>query len=158
MRLIFILIITCFACNNQQPAASQSDAVHANATDTITTAAAPIVLTGCYQMTLKRDSATLDLTIQDTTVTGKLNYIFYQKDYNKGTIKGVLRNDIIYADYTFESEGSTSVREVIFKVEEDTLVPAYGELTQKDNKIIFSNKEDLHFNDRHPFIKVACPH
>ncbi len=157
---LYITAITYFlllgtACNQSDPVLESS--VHANATDTITTATTPIVIAGCYQMTLKRDSATLDLSIQDTTVSGTLNYIFFEKDHNMGTIKGVLRNDLIYADYTFESEGMTSVREVIFKVSGDTLIPGYGDLTEKDNKIIFVNKDDLHFNDLHPFIKVPCP-
>ena len=155
MRILSILVIFCAACN--EAAQPQESAVHANATDTTTTASTPIILAGCYQMTLKKDSAILDLNIQDTTVSGKLNYIFFEKDQNRGTINGVLRNDVIYADYTFESEGKTSVREVIFKISGDTLIPAYGELTLRDNKIIFANKQDLQFNDLHPFIKVACP-
>lgn len=154
-QTLFLFVLLTMACNQAEPVKESS--VHNNATDTITTAAAPIILAGCYQMTLKRDSATLDLSIQDTTVTGRLNYIFFEKDQNHGTIKGVLRNDVIYADYTFESEGKTSVREVIFKVSGDTLIPAYGDLTQKDNKVIFVNKEALQYNDLHPFIKVACP-
>lgn len=155
MRLLSIFFIFCAACNESAPPGES--AVHANASDTINRAGTPIVISGCYQMTLKRDSATLDLSIKDTTVSGKLNYIFFEKDQNRGTIKGVLRNDIIYADYTFESEGKTSVREVIFKISDDTLIPAYGDLTQKGNKIVFVDKEALQFNDFHPFIKVACP-
>ena len=155
MRPFLILFIFCAACNEAAP--PEESAVHANATDTITVASTPIVLTGCYQMTLKRDSAILDLNIKDTTVSGRLDYIFFEKDQNKGTINGVLRNDVIHADYTFESEGKTSVREVIFKISGDTLIPAYGELMQRDDKIIFANKDALQFNDLHPFIKVACP-
>lgn len=156
MRLFLLLIFFAIACNDDVPAPEES-AVHANAIDTITTASTPIILTGCYLMTLKTDSATLDLKVKDTTVSGTLNYILFEKDNSKGTLNGVLRDNIIYADYSFESEGKTSVREVIFKITGDTLIPAYGELTESGNRIIFAKKDALQFNDLHPFIKVACP-
>lgn len=154
MRLVLVLLIFLIACSDEaQPLEST---VHANAKDTITTAARPIILSGCYQMTLKRDSATLELSVKDTSVSGKLNYIFFQKEQNAGSLQGVLRNDLIYADCTFASEGRISVREVIFKIDGDMLIPAYGELTQSGNKIIFANKNALQFNELHPFIKVPC--
>lgn len=116
----------------------------------------PLVLTGCYEMIMKKDTAFLSLALQDTTVTGRLDYHWYEKDRNTGTLKGVLRNDMIYADYTFESEGMTSVREVIFKIHDTTLLQATGELRKQNGKVVYSNTDNLDYDTTNPFIKVAC--
>ncbi len=102
---------------------------------------------------MKNDSGWLNLTVNDTVVTGDLKYNLYEKDKNAGTIKGVLRDSLIIADYTFHSEGTTSVREVIFKISGDTLIQAFGDLVEKDGKIIFTNKNDLQYITTNPFIK-----
>lgn len=162
--LYAFLIALLLACNNNNKPATtdlqdavSEGSVHAGAGDTIATGAQPFVLTGCYEMTLKKDSAFLDLQVVDTFITGSLTFNFFEKDKNSGTLKGVLRNDRIVADYTFQSEGVTSVREVIFMIEDGTLLQAYGELKEQGGKLVFADKENLQFQKPNPFIKVDCP-
>jgi hypothetical protein len=162
---IFCICIVFLACSNNEnstTALANSDSlsgetVHSNAKDTIITKAKPMILAGCYEMIFKRDTAQLNLDVKDTVITGTLNYHLYEKDKNTGTIKGVLRDNMIYADYTFQSEGTTSLREVIFKINDNTLVSAFGDLTEKQGKFIFRDKDHLQFQTANPFIKVACP-
>ncbi len=149
-----ILVLT--ACNNTTTDTSTTgETTHATTNDTIVTTA-PIVLTGCYQMTMKNDSGWLNLTVNDTVVTGTLKYNLYEKDSNTGTINGVVRNNMIHADYTFQSEGMTSVREVIFKISGNTLIQAFGDLVEKNGKIIFVDKNDVQYINTSPFIKGNC--
>jgi hypothetical protein len=161
--LAALLAFCILACNNESANdVSAKDSMvgttlHSNATDTIITNAKPLQLSGCYEMVFKKDSAHLVLEVKDTTVTGTLVFNFAQKDKNRGTIKGVLRNNMIYADYTFHSEGMTSVREVVFKIEDDNLVQAFGDITEKGGKLIFTDKEHLQFQTANPFIKTDCP-
>jgi hypothetical protein len=160
--LLFFTILILYACTNNgaskkvAAADTAGGTIHAIATDTIQRGAKPIVLAGCYQMILKKDTATLQLQLKDSTVTGHLRYKGYEKDDNTGTIKGVLRKELILADYTFQSEGVTSVREVIFKIKGDTLVQAYGDLAEVDNKMVFTNKNNLQFGPEQSFLKVTC--
>jgi hypothetical protein len=164
-KLIWILIpvVLCACTNNtttkvtDQDTAASAQTIHTNISDTVVTTAEPITLNGCYRMVLKKDTATLNLTVHDSTVTGNLQYHWFERDANDGTIKGVLRNDTIYADYTFRSEGLTSVREVVFKVDNDQLVQGYGDLTEQNGKVIFRNKAALQFQTANPFLKIACP-
>ncbi|MEO6071029.1 MAG: hypothetical protein ABIN57_06890 [Chitinophagaceae bacterium] len=151
------------SCNNDTTADKAAgkdslagETIHANATDTIVTSAKPMAISGCYEMVFKKDSAEMNLILKDTVVTGTLHYNFYQKDENKGTIKGVLRNNMIYADYTFQSEGMTSVREVIFKIEDGDLVQAFGDIEEKNGKLYYTNKDQLQFQTANPFIKKDC--
>jgi hypothetical protein len=164
----FIVSITAFcflSCSNNQAdskATAAKDAldgetIHSNAKDTIATHATPMVVAGCYEMVFKKDSAELSINVKDTVVTGTLNFNLYEKDKNKGMIKGVLRDDMIFADYTFQSEGMSSVREVVFKVEDGTLVQAFGDMEERKNKLVFTDKDHLQFQKANPFIKTDCP-
>jgi hypothetical protein len=150
-----------YSCSNNKTADTaalpSSQTVHANAADTIVTSSKPVVLAGCYQMVLQKDTATLQLDIKDSTVNGQLNYYFFEKDRNEGQIKGVLRNDIIVADYTFQSEGTTSVREVVFKIKQDTLLQGSGDIIEQNGKVVFKNRDALQFHASNPFVKVGCP-
>lgn len=149
-------ILLLMACGNTLDNASTTgETPHAGSNDTIVTTK-PVMLTGCYQMTMKNDSAWLNLAVNDTVVTGDLKYNLYEKDSNIGSITGVVRDSMIYADYTFQSEGMTSVREVIFKISGDTLIQAFGDLSEKNGKIVFVNKNELQYINTSPFIKGSC--
>ena len=163
MRLFAFVLIYFTACSdNATPVRTDatgtpgSEAVHSNATETRPVGGKPLVLNGCYEMIMKQDTASLTLNVKDTTVTGQLDYRWYEKDRNEGTLKGVLRNDKIYADYTFNSEGMTSVREVVFKIQDATLLQGTGELTEANGKIIYRDANNLSYDTTNPFIKVAC--
>jgi hypothetical protein len=65
----------------------------------------------CYSGSIKKDTILMNLTIKGNEVTnGKLSYKFYEKDKNQGTLVGELKGDTLFADYTFMSEGVSSVR------------------------------------------------
>ena len=164
-KLFFsLLIVLVAACNSNtandtttlQEGATEGS-VHAGAADTIVTGVKPIALEGCYEMTLKKDSAFMQLQLQDSIVSGTLNFNFFEKDRNTGTFKGVLRGDKILADYTFQSEGVTSVREIVFLLKDGTLLPGFGNLKEEGGKLVFANREELQYQKANPFIKINCP-
>lgn len=156
--LLLILLLSVGACSNDtKQQASTEDAVHAGA-DAVTGFAegSPFAVSGCYRMTQKRDTALLNLQVTDTLVSGDLVYHWNTRDGNKGTLKGVLRDSLILADYTFQSEGMTSVREVIFKIKDSTLVQAFGELVPGKEKVSFRNRNTLQYLEKTPFLKISC--
>lgn len=160
--MIFLLAAAIVAgCNSNTDTADSTGSdgtgtVHGNATPVGTTDTKPLILDGCYQMIIRQDTATLELTIQDTTVTGKLVYDWNEKDRNTGTIKGVLRDSLIIADYHFESEGMMSVREVVLRIGNDALSQGFGELSDNNGKIVYTDPSNLQYDTIHPFIKVPC--
>lgn len=79
-------------------------------------------------------------------VTGTLMYNFYEKDKNTGTIEGKIDGDILFADYTFNSEGVKSVRPVAFKVTGNQFIEGYGETEENNGKMSFKNKDSLNFD------------
>ena len=76
-----------------------------------------------------------------------MTYDYYQKDKSKGTIKGQLKSDTLFADYTFMSEGVESVREVVFIKIANGWVEGYGEIDDKDGKVTFKDRSKITFDN-----------
>jgi hypothetical protein len=68
----------------------------------------------CYAWINKKDTITLTIEKAGNVVTGNLDYSWFEKDSNHGTIKGEMKGDTLFADYTFMAEGMESVRQVFF--------------------------------------------
>lgn len=103
--------------------------------------------TMCYTYTTDNDSIMLRLNRKGQAVEGELTYILYEKDINRGTISGVMEGDTLFADYTFNSEGTTSVREVAFVKRGEDLVEAFGEVEEQNGKFVFSDRSVLSLNE-----------
>jgi hypothetical protein len=157
MRSLLILILFIYACNNSNIDVSVTDGeVHANANDTINRYATLSNINGCYEMVMNRDTALLELSMTGNNITGYLVYNLFEKDKNEGQLRGEIKDSLIYADYTFLSEGATSVREIIFKIYGNNLIPAYGDLEDDNGKIKFSDHNQLQYLNHNPFIKIEC--
>ena len=113
-------------------------------------------ISGCYRMIIKHDTATMSLNHAGDSVSGSLSYNWYEKDDNNGTFRGAVKNDtVIVADYTFQSEGTTSVRQVAFKIKDSILQQGYGELIMKNDTLFFRDVNLIIFDTKNPF-KKGC--
>lgn len=89
-------------------------------------------------------------------VNGKLSYNLAEKDKNEGTLIGNMKGDTLVADYTFNSEGASSVREVVFLQKDGTLIEGYGDVVQTNDKVSFKDKTKLKFDQKNKLTKVDC--
>ena len=110
----------------------------------------------CYQHTKDSSTIKLNVTINDNMITGNLTYDYYQKDKSKGTIKGQLKSDTLFADYTFMSEGVESVREVVFIKTANGWIEGYGEIDDKEGKVVFKNRNKITFDNNVVLKETAC--
>lgn len=110
----------------------------------------------CYQYIKNRDTATLTLKTIDNKLTGTLGYNLYEKDKNAGTIAGVIKGDALIANYTFQSEGKTSVREVAFLKKGNQLVEGFGDVQEVNGESKFKNLSQLKFDGSMTFEKIEC--
>jgi hypothetical protein len=94
--------------------------------------------------------------VDGTTVTGTLAYSISQKDKNTGTIEGELRDNLIIAEYTFQSEGVTSKRQVVFKNTEEGWKEGYGEMRSVDGIPVQVNIDSLNFDHEMALTPVPC--
>lgn len=105
-------------------------------------------------MRIKNDTATINLAAHGDSVSGSLNYHWAEKDHNDGSFAGSIYHDsLIVADYTFLSEGTSSVRQVVFKIKQDTLLQGYGELQMRNDTSVFRDVDLVIFDRKNPFVK-----
>lgn len=109
----------------------------------------------CYVGVLKRDTISMTISLNGNKVAGDLSYKFFEKDSNSGIINGVMKGDTLIAEYTFQSEGRTSIRQVAFLKKGNTYIEGYGDVMEDSGKIRFKNPKQLHFDGK-PLSKAEC--
>ncbi len=103
-----------------------------------------------YSGNIKKDSILMNLTMKGNQIlSGKLIYNFYEKDKNEGTLIGELKGDTLLADYTFMSEGISSVRQVVFLKKGNTYIEGYGDVVEEaSGKVVFKDRKQLKFDGK----------
>ena len=92
-------------------------------------------INGCYVATLGKDVYTLVLRTEDNkNVTGMIAYNNYQKDSSSGSFVGTFDGNLLIGNYSFDSEGMHSDRELVFKRQGDNLVEGFGPTTVVNGK------------------------
>ncbi|MDJ1480757.1 hypothetical protein QNI16_09705 [Cytophagaceae bacterium YF14B1] len=142
---IFLLCLT--ACDTKQ-----------NQTDTKTEDAnsAPVSTTECYSYVTDKDTIATQFTLADGNITGALQYKLFEKDKNTGSLTGQMHGDTLVAEYSFMSEGVQSVREVVFLKKDDNLIEGFGDIEEKEGKMVFKDKAALKFDSNTPLKKTNC--
>ena len=112
----------------------------------------------CYQAVIEKDTLTLTVDVNSVNeFTGELSYSYYEKDKSFGTLLGNVKGDTIFADYKFESEGKTSIRELAFiKKDANTYVEGYGEMIDANGKMTFKDKSKIKFDGNIVYNKINC--
>ncbi|MFA9194621.1 hypothetical protein AAGV33_09380 [Flavobacterium sp. FBOR7N2.3] len=112
----------------------------------------------CYQAVIEKDTLTLSVDVNSVNeFTGELDYSYYEKDKSFGTLLGNVKGDTIFADYKFESEGKTSIRELAFlKKDANTYVEGYGEMVETNDKMSFKDKSKIKFDGNIVYTKIDC--
>lgn len=109
---------------------------------------------GCYIFNDDKNKITFEITENGSEIKGNLTYSFAEKDKNSGSFSGKLNNAILIGKYTFQSEGTESVREVAFKLDGDKLIEGYGDLN-KDGTAL-KDATHLDFSSKMPLTKTDC--
>lgn len=143
------LAVMMASCTSNQKESKMADSSAMIAVDTTFTATnqAPEHAINCYQYVKNKDTATMQLRINGEEITGFLDYHIYEKDANKGTLAGEMKGDTLIAEYTFDSEGLRSVREIVFLKKDGKLYEGYGPIKEEKGKIRFENPGTLKFDN-----------
>lgn len=88
----------------------------------------------CFRKVLNKDVIDVQLNIAGDAVTGKMNWLPYEKDSARGTLKGQLNRagelELLY-DYMIEGNQQTETK--IVKIEGEKLMLKVGELLDPNN-------------------------
>lgn len=108
---------------------------------------------GCYVAHLQKDIYTLVIQSENNgIITGALAYNNYQKDSSSGSFNGTLADNILLGNYSFDSEGMHSDRQVIFKKVGNSFIQGFGPVKIVDNKEIFDSVK-ITYDPKSTFIK-----
>ncbi|WP_347053053.1 hypothetical protein [Flavobacterium olei] len=111
----------------------------------------------CYS--LSTDDTTIELSFNVNShqeVNGKLSYNIRGKDKNDGIINGNMVGDTLIAEYVFMSEGTSSMRQVVFLQREGLLIEGYGDVVQANDKVVFKDRKKLKFDQKNTLTKIDC--
>jgi hypothetical protein len=101
-----------------------------------------------------RDTTSIRLVIDGSSVTGELAVLPAEKDRAQGSISGTRTGNKIVADWQRSGEGSTQVHEVNFSMAGDSLLWREGERTEKQGKWVLVNPNQ---GFQYKLTKVDCP-
>ena len=147
------LFLILGSCNDEGKTSSD---INEDSVNTVKTVIADTVSLGCYSQIADRDTSSLQIEGKGNTITGTLSYNIYQKDRSAGSIQAELSGDTTKGWYLFKSEGIVSVRQVAWKINGEELWPALGEMTQRNDTMIFVQLNNLKYDNTRPFKKVPC--
>lgn len=148
--LLSVLALTMLNCKNKEQKTEHSNS-DLHKTGKTTT---PSLDLGCYNYNDGESSISLEIIENDKEVKGYLTYTLVEKDKNYGDFTGKFQNDVLIANYTFQSEGKKSIRQVAFKVVGDKLIEGYGELNNDGTE--FKDFDNIDFTSTMPLTKTDC--
>lgn len=132
-------MIALFSCNQKTTTTQETQS------DSVVVEEKASIIDGnekCFLATLGKDSAFLALKIVEEKVNGSLNYQFFEKDVNKGTIEGILNKDTLNLVYTFSSEGNTSTRPIKMFIIKNKIFEVYeNEIASEGKGFIYNPSE-----------------
>lgn len=147
MMLIVFLAMT--SCKQKETPAETPKSIQQD-----TLVVTPTLGKNCYSF--EGNGSKIDLKITETSngISGTLDYRLAEKDKNSGTFQGTMKDDTLVATYTFQSEGTESIREVAFLLKDNQFIEGYGELDATGTK--FKNPTAIQFTSNMPLSKTDC--
>lgn len=111
----------------------------------------------CYTYIKNKDTILLSTRESGSRINGNLEYNLYEKDRNSGRVAGEVHGDTLLLNYTFNSEGRQSVRQLAFLKQGNTLMEGYAPVEEIEDTVVFKNPKDLKFSKAMVLEKTGCP-
>lgn len=151
--LFLVATILIISCNESQ---TKTEITAPADTSTLVENKIMIPSSTCYSSITGKDTFKLKVEVFPNVVTGKLSYRFFDKDSNSGEFDGQLHGDTLLADYKFMSEGKLSTRQVIFLIKDSVATEGYGDMEEKEGKMVFKNTKGITFGKGLILKMVEC--
>ena len=153
MKLSSILFITAFLFFSCKETVNEKKQLKPEIISKISRSAS---LNGCYEMIISGDTAFMKLEENNDVLNGTLIYKRKDKDGNKGNVVLTKINNRAEGYYTFQSEGKTSVRQIIFKINGNAFAEGSGKIEMKNDTAVYKYPHALNFEEKHIFNHVIC--
>ncbi|UFH55584.1 hypothetical protein [Spirosoma sp. KNUC1025] len=149
---LLALLVLLYGCGQRSTKTESTAAGDSTQNAVLTTVTQPDTI--CFSQIVNRDSTSLQLVIQDSTITGELNVLPFEKDKAQGAIQGVLKNNQIVANWQRSGEGITQSYEVVFTLKGDSVTWREGERIEKQGKWVLKNPDQGY---EYVLMKTECP-
>lgn len=114
----------------------------------------PVSIIGCYVANISKDVYKLKIDSEaGGVIEGSLSFNNFEKDSSSGTFSGTFKNDILIGDYSFDSEGMHSVRQVAFNRVGDSFVEGFGDVEMVGDREVFKDLNDIAYSPKLTFVK-----
>lgn len=144
------------SCNNAAEKTTDTGTAAPDSTKSKPAPATDTAIAGCYLYVSGRDTVSFQIDKQGESLRGPLSYSYFEKDRNDGNFEGAIDGEVISGYYLFRSEGVMSVRQEIFRYTNGQLVPASGEVIQRNDSTVYKNPATVTFETSRALKKVPC--
>lgn len=110
----------------------------------------------CYAFVQQKDTISLEIDQDGANVAGNLHFKNYEKDSSHGPVAGEFVGDTLKLEYTFQSEGMTSVREIRFLKSGNSMVMGIGDMDEKNGKMSFTKPGEVKYDKNLVLVKTEC--
>lgn len=156
MKPYFVAVALLTALSCQQSASTSSQTGEKDSSKATPTASIVAAGPQCYTRISGKDTSYLQFETDNEVINGQLEYRLFEKDKNQGAITGTITNNIIEAEYRFMSEGTTSVRPVIFKLDNNQVFEAIPSSFDDQGIPVFDKDQSKLKFEGEPFMKGDC--
>lgn len=130
-------------------------------TDSITDTTATVIDTlgaksFCYVGVTGKDSVFVSIDDNLGTVTGKMRYKNNEKDSSKGELTGFKSGDTLKLTYEFQSEGTTSKRDIFFIQKNQTLMEGIGNQKDENGQMKYADESKVAYKDGQKLESADC--
>lgn len=151
LMLLTFVSVALFNCKNKEEKPNE-DSVDETLEEEVILAST--LENACYMYNENGNLVNLEITKSDNPVEGKLTYAFAENDKNTGTFKGEINDGKLVGNYTFQSEGKESTRQVAFMLKDNQLIEGYGELNEDGT--MFKDVNSVDYSSNMPMTKTDC--
>ena len=147
LLLVILSLISLIACNKTDAPEAN---IHAPSGVPVKSSNSLQDGTYCFSKLFNQDVTDVRLTIIDSAVTGKMDWVPYQKDSARGTLQGAKNAagelDLMY-DYMIEGNQQTETK--IMKIEDGKLLIKVGELLdpKNDGNLVYKDVTQAKFSE-----------
>ncbi|NUY79304.1 hypothetical protein HUK80_00235 [Flavobacterium sp. MAH-1] len=110
----------------------------------------------CYAFVQQKDTISLSIDQDGADVKGNLRFKNYEKDSSSGEVEGEYSGDTLKLAYTFQSEGTTSKREMRFLRSGNSLIMGIGDMQDKDGTLSFTKPLAVKYDKSLVLVKTEC--
>lgn len=108
---------------------------------------------GVYAYQKNKDTIRMEIQQFGSPVIGDLVISLAEKDKNTGTFNGQLRDSVLIGEYTYTSEGVSSIRQVALKFRGDRVLLGSAPMEERGGKMVFVDQNQIVYDESTPLLR-----